>query len=69
MTLHLIPLNILIYEENLIFFFISVVCREQEGPQGSKAVKALLSLVSRQVPDLGFFEKPKSLQDTGRRLC
>jgi hypothetical protein len=27
MTLHPIPLNFLIYEENFIFFFISALCR------------------------------------------
>jgi hypothetical protein len=30
MTLHLIPLSFLIYEENCIFFFISVPCQENE---------------------------------------
>jgi hypothetical protein len=61
MTLHPIPLNFLIYEENFIFFFISVICPSDDYPHlgtglavelthDRKGLKAGLTLALKIVP-------------------
>ncbi len=64
MTLHPIPLNFLIYEENFIFFFISVVWHGSLGCSVAQTVARRLG--SRSKSRIGT---PQRRPSTGRKPC
>ncbi len=48
MTLHLIPLNYIIYEENFLFFFNSVYC---EKIRDNLIIRAKLKLIYEKISE------------------
>ncbi len=61
MTLHPIPLNFLIYAENLIFFFFSVLSVLRNNPKKRELANVRLGylIYSRSINDMG--NDPKML--------